>query len=104
MTVSSYAGAIWLFVDTIVGIVEHMVHEQSHVKLRYVEEACPILAPEQTGERFLVGWRKDPRPIVGIYEGVYVHLRRLGGIAGVHGNSTSSPARMPLRARPVAEA
>ena len=81
MTVSSYAGAIWLFVDTLVDLVEHMVHEQSHVKLRYVEEACPILTPDQTGERFLVGWRKDPRPIVGIYEGVYVHLHVLTALS-----------------------
>ncbi len=77
MTVSSFAGAIWLFVDGVVDLVEHMVHEQSHVKLRYIEDACPILAPEQTGERHVVGWRNDPRPIVGIYEGVYVHLHVL---------------------------
>jgi HEXXH motif-containing protein len=81
MTVSSYAGAIWLFVDTVVDLAEHMVHEQSHVKLRYIEDTCPILGPDQTAERFLVGWRKDPRPIVGIYEGVYVHLHVLTALS-----------------------
>lgn len=77
MTISTFAGAIWLFVDSILDLVEHMVHEQGHVKLRYIEDACPILDPNQTGERYTVGWRKDPRPIVGIYEGVYVHLQVL---------------------------
>jgi HEXXH motif-containing protein len=73
MTVSSHQGAIWIFVREVLDLVEHMVHEQSHVKLRYIEEIHPILEAEQTEERFPVGWRKDPRPIVGIYEGVYVH-------------------------------
>src|SRR5262249_49520379 len=77
MTVSSHQGAIWIFVREILDLVEHMVHEQGHVKLRYIEETSPLLAPDQTDERFLVGWRKDPRPIVGIYEGVYVHLHVL---------------------------
>jgi HEXXH motif-containing protein len=77
MTVSSHQGAIWIFVRGSLDLVEHMVHEQSHVKLRYIEETCPILTSEQTEQRFLVGWRKDPRPIVGIYEGVYVHIHVL---------------------------
>lgn len=81
MTVSSHQGAIWIFVREILDLVEHMTHEQSHVKLRYIEETSPLLAPDQTEERFLVGWRKDPRPIVGIYEGVYVHLHVLLALA-----------------------
>lgn len=74
MTVSSYQGAIWIMAQGLIPIFEHMVHEQSHVKLRYIEESNPILEDEQTSDRFIVGWRKDPRPIIGIYEGVYVHL------------------------------
>jgi HEXXH motif-containing protein len=81
MTVSSFAGAVWLFVEGVVDLVEHMVHEQSHVKLRYIEDTCPILAPEQTEQRYVVGWRNDPRPIVGIYEGVYVHLHVLTALS-----------------------
>lgn len=87
MTVSSHQGAIWIFVRDVLDLIEHMVHEQSHVKLRYIEESCPILASRQTQERFSVGWRKDPRPIVGIYEGVYVHLHVLLAMArcSMHG-------------------
>jgi HEXXH motif-containing protein len=74
MTVSSHQGAIWILARGLVNLVEHITHEQSHVKLRYIEETWPLLTPEQTAERFKVGWRRDLRPIVGIYEGVYVHL------------------------------
>jgi HEXXH motif-containing protein len=74
MTVSSHQGAVWLYVRNWDDIYEHLVHEMSHVKLRYIEESFPILADEQTSERFCVGWRSDKRPIIGIYEGVYVHL------------------------------
>ena len=72
MTVSSHQGAIWIMADDSMSIYESMVHEQSHVKLRYVEEFLPILSPHQTETRFKVAWRKDPRPILGIYEGIYV--------------------------------
>ncbi|MEP7020284.1 MAG: HEXXH motif-containing putative peptide modification protein [Pseudonocardiales bacterium] len=81
MTISTFAGAIWLFVDRVVDLVEHMVHEQGHVKLRYIEDTCPILDPVQTEDRYTVGWRKDPRPIVGIYEGVFVHLQVLHALS-----------------------
>jgi len=77
MTVSSHQGAVWLFVRDVLELVEHLVHEQSHIKLRYVEESFPILERDQKSERFRVGWRRDPRPLVGIYEGVYVHAHVL---------------------------
>jgi hypothetical protein len=74
MTVSSHQGAVWIMADDLLSTYESLVHEQSHVKLRYVEEAFPILAKEQTEERFKVAWRSDPRPIIGIYEGIYVSV------------------------------
>lgn len=73
-TISSMQGAAWIHPSTTLRTLESLVHEHSHVKLRYVEEAVPLLQPVQTGARFPVGWRTDPRPVIGIFEGVYVHL------------------------------
>jgi HEXXH motif-containing protein len=73
-TISSMQGAAWVHPSNALRTLESLVHEHSHVKLRYVEEAVPLLLPVQTGARFAVGWRTDPRPVVGIFEGVYVHL------------------------------
>ncbi len=73
-TISTYQGACWINPLDTITVLESLVHEQNHVKLRYIEEAVPILKLKQTNERFSVGWRSDKRPIVGIYEGVYVHI------------------------------
>jgi len=73
-TISSMQGAVWIHPSDTLRTLESLVHEHSHVKLRYVEEAVPLLQPGQTAARFPVGWRTDPRPVVGIFEGVYVHL------------------------------
>lgn len=74
-TVSSHQGACWIFSDTPVNAYESLIHEQGHVKLRHIEEAIPILLPDQPPEHFHVSWREDPRPVVGITEGVFVHLQ-----------------------------
>jgi HEXXH motif-containing protein len=73
-SLSTMQGAIWVNPDDYLTVLESLVHENSHVKLRYVEEAMPLLLPKQDEARFPVGWRSDPRPIVGIFEGVYVHI------------------------------
>lgn len=73
-TLSTAQGAVWINPNDMLTAFESLVHEQSHVKLRYLEEAVPILEAEQPEARFLVGWRTDSRPIVGLYEGVYVHI------------------------------
>ena len=73
-TVSSYQGAVWIGAQDLVSVFEALVHEQSHVKHRYIEEAIPLLAERQKADKFWVGWRTDPRPIEGIYEGVYVNV------------------------------
>ncbi|MFS2034411.1 aKG-HExxH-type peptide beta-hydroxylase [Polaromonas sp. CT11-55] len=73
-TISSMQGAAWIHPSNTLRTLESLVHEHSHVKLRYVEEAVPLLQSVQTDARFPVGWRTDLRPIVGIFEGVYVHL------------------------------
>jgi HEXXH motif-containing protein len=73
-TVGSYQGACWIGARAFPELLDALVHEQSHVKLRYVQDTCPILEDTQPDKKFVVGWRKDPRPLVGLYEGVYVHL------------------------------
>ena len=73
-SVSSYQGACWIVSRKIEKILETLVHEQSHLKLRYIEDTIPILASDQPTEVFPVGWRTDSRPIEGIFEGVFVHI------------------------------
>jgi HEXXH motif-containing protein len=73
-TLSSHQGACWIVESDPVQVFEALVHEQSHVKLRYVEQHFPLLEPSAEGERYRVGWRTDARPIEGVVEGAYVHL------------------------------
>lgn len=109
-TVSSHQGACWVIARDPLTILETLVHEQSHVKLRYIEESTPLLAAEQAGDLFQVGWRTDPRPIVGIYEGVYVHLhcaevlRRLLDANALEAHSRKAALRLRQLVRQVAEA
>jgi len=81
MTVSSHQGAVWIMATNLLGVYESLVHEQSHVKLRYIEECYPILEPKQNEERFRVAWRPDPRPLIGIYEGIYVSIHSAWAIS-----------------------
>ena len=73
-TMSSMQGACWSTQSDLLLTYESLVHEQSHIKLRYIEDSFPLLQPGQTDQSFPVGWRSDRRPIIGIFEGVYVHL------------------------------
>ncbi|CCN37280.1 hypothetical protein VIBNISO65_1690044 [Vibrio nigripulchritudo SO65] len=73
-TISSYQGACWMTDHGLLKSVETMVHEMSHIKLRYLEELIPIFKPDDKNLRFPVPWRSDERPLVGIFEGVYVHV------------------------------
>jgi HEXXH motif-containing protein len=80
-TVSSHQGAIFLTTSHGPGMLEMLLHEKAHVKLRYVEDIWPLLEPEQTTEFFQVPWRPDPRPIAGIFEGIYVFLQVAIGLS-----------------------
>lgn len=105
-TVSSHQGACWIFSQGLVKSLETLVHEQGHVKLRYVEEAIPILTPDQPEGLFEVSWREDPRPIVGIVEGVFVHLQVAQALrrAAEHGLlDAADTAEARLRAADLAE-
>lgn len=73
-SLSSMQGAVWVHPGAYMTVLESLVHEQGHIKLRYIEDWVPLLAPGQSPQRYAVGWRSDARPIIGIFEGVYVHL------------------------------
>lgn len=102
-TISSMQGASWVYPTDLLATLESLVHEHSHVKLRYVEEAAPLLQPEQTEERFAVGWRSDPRPLVGILEGVYVHLHCVLALARCLNHGSLAPALRDAAARRMGE-
>jgi len=72
-TVSSRQGA--MFIDEMASdqMVENIVHENAHVKLRCIQMFDTILEDfSDESERFNVAWRTDPRPLPGIFEGLYV--------------------------------
>jgi hypothetical protein len=83
-TISSHQGAIFLTTSHPAGMMEMLLHEKAHVKLRYVEEIWPLLEREQPTEFFPVPWRPDPRPILGIFEGIYVFLQVAIGMSRCH--------------------
>ncbi|MBD8877654.1 aKG-HExxH-type peptide beta-hydroxylase [Roseibium polysiphoniae] len=80
-TVSSHQGAMFVSPGDPRRMLEMILHEKAHVKERYVREVWPLLEAEQTQERFSVPWRPDPRPIFGIFEGIYVFLQVVIGLA-----------------------
>lgn len=94
MTSASYQGACWIAARGFPNVLDALVHEQSHIKLRYIEATQPILEPMQPRGPFRVGWRDDPRPIDGILEGVYVNLHVCEAFArvGAAGLLTSEAA------------
>ncbi len=83
-TVSSHQGAIFVTARDERRMLEWLLHEKAHVKQRYVEHLWPLLEEEQSSRRFEVPWRRDPRPIVGIFEGIFVFLQVLTGLIRCH--------------------
>jgi hypothetical protein len=102
-TISSMQGASWVYPTDVLTTLESLVHEHSHVKLRYVEECAPLLQPDQVDERFVVGWRSDPRPLVGIIEGVYVHLHCVLALARCLSHAGLSPTLRDAAAKRMGE-
>ncbi len=102
-TISSMQGASWVHPTDLLATLESLVHEHSHVKLRYVEEFSALLQANQTDHRFAVGWRSDPRPLVGILEGVYVHLHCVLAFSRCLGHSALVPGLRDTAARRMAE-
>lgn len=85
-TVLSRQGAMFLDPDEPKIMAENIIHENAHVKLRYMQLVDPILENfyDDDKQRFPVPWRPDPRPLPGILEGAYVfsnvleHRRKSG--------------------------
>jgi hypothetical protein len=72
-TVSSRQGAIFLDDIDSIRMAENIIHENAHVKLRYLQLIDTVLEDFSDDEaKYIVSWRKDPRPLPGILEGVYV--------------------------------
>lgn len=72
-TVSSRQGAIFLDQIPPESLVENIIHENAHIKLRQIELLGQLLTnPREDSQRFKVPWRPDPRPIPGIVEGIWV--------------------------------
>lgn len=53
---------------------EHLLHEHSHLRLHLIMEQDRIF--EATGDGLVDSpWRRDPRPVIGIVQGVFVFAR-----------------------------
>jgi len=72
-TVSSRQGAIFIGDGSPDELVEMILHENAHVKLRQIQILDTLLADPLNEEiRVSVPWRPDPRPMPGIFEGLFV--------------------------------
>ena len=72
-TVSSRQGAIFIGDGSPDELVEMILHENAHVKLRQIQILDTLLADPLNEEvRASVPWRPDPRPMPGIFEGLFV--------------------------------
>ncbi|MET9623282.1 HEXXH motif domain-containing protein [Streptomyces sp. NPDC006464] len=54
-------------------LAETLVHEIHHSKLATLHELFPLYASGRTALH-RVGWRPDPRPVAGVFQGAYAHL------------------------------
>ncbi|MGW0768802.1 aKG-HExxH-type peptide beta-hydroxylase [Streptomyces sp. NPDC002676] len=67
-------------------LAEALVHETQHTKLAALHELVPLYRPG--GARYRVGWRPDPRPVPGVFQGVYAHL----ALTDLWGRARAGPA------------
>ncbi|MFG2349972.1 aKG-HExxH-type peptide beta-hydroxylase [Streptomyces phaeochromogenes] len=73
-TLRSAPGAILIQLpETAWELAESLVHEVHHTKLAALHELVPLYRPGG-GALHRVGWRSDPRPIPGVFQGAYAHL------------------------------
>ncbi|MFB5269531.1 HEXXH motif-containing putative peptide modification protein [Paenibacillus enshidis] len=79
-TESNYLGAVFMsekrqsFSDEMY-TAEHLLHEQSHLRLTLVLESDPIFFPEYSDNRYVSPFRQDQRPMLGIVHGAFVFSR-----------------------------
>lgn len=55
-------------------VTENIVHECAHSRLEQLFVIDPVVLNEQT-EKFKSPWREDPRPMKGVYHGVFAFTR-----------------------------
>jgi len=77
-------------------LAESLVHESHHNKLAALHELVPLYR-SGGGALHHVGWRSDPRPIPGVFQGVYAHLA-LTDLWRRAGNGPATPERWRRRA------
>ncbi|MFI5957425.1 aKG-HExxH-type peptide beta-hydroxylase [Cryptosporangium sp. NPDC051539] len=53
---------------------EHLLHEHSHLRLRLIMEQDPVYYGDPNA-LVTSPWRRDPRPLIGIVQGVFVFAR-----------------------------
>jgi uncharacterized protein len=69
-----------------------LVHEYQHSKLSALLDMTPLSDPDDQG-RYFAPWRRDPRPLGGLLQGVYAFVgvadtwRALRGVDGVTGTA-----------------
>lgn len=76
-----------------------LVHEFQHSKLSALLDIVPLYDGSAT-KTFFAPWRADPRPIGGLFQGVYAFL----GVADVWRALSVSPERFPSAQQEFAEA
>ncbi|MGW4795163.1 aKG-HExxH-type peptide beta-hydroxylase [Nonomuraea sp. NPDC004297] len=76
---AAFLGAVFMgesrhpFTD-VMYTAEHLLHEHSHLRLHLIMEQDPVFEADRD---LLVSspWRRDPRPVIGIVQGVFVFAR-----------------------------
>lgn len=76
---AAFLGALFMgecrhpFSDTMY-TAEHLLHEHSHLRLRVIMEQDPVFHGDPDA-LVTSPWRRDPRPLIGIVQGVFVFAR-----------------------------
>lgn len=76
---AAFLGAVFMgecrhpFTD-VMYTAEHLLHEHSHLRMRLIMEQDPVFhaSPDEV---VVSPWRRDPRPVLGVVQGVFVFAR-----------------------------
>jgi HEXXH motif-containing protein len=74
-SVGSRQGAIYVSEGDLQLVAEMLIHENAHVKMRQMQALDGLLIdPRDDTTRIQVPWRPDPRPLPGVFEGMFVFV------------------------------
>jgi HEXXH motif-containing protein len=74
-----FFGAVQLSAHPGIALAEVLVHEYRHNILNAIIDADPILNESNPTEAmFFSPWRKDPRPLIGLFHGIYSFMEVVG--------------------------